>query len=410
MKKSIKIMALIFTVATLFSCSDSEFSSTSNRVQKDSGSGGGDDLDALGNSNVGLDGNLIHVPSDLDGSGDPDGVAKLDPVVIGKAGKGLDISMDPTKKSASGGSVVSVPVDFYFAVDVTGSMGPNIAGIKNNIEKFASELKEKKYNARLSLVPFRDKVESVMNPTNDINAFKNEVSSQNAAGGGDANEAALAAVHSAIEKIQETKSPDAFAAIIAITDNPAHMGGSTTDCNINPLRDKLNSLPESLQQKIKIYGSFANGGRNCSGFASAKDQFNQLLNQVLGTVPQEQRGSANLSYPFEKGAILDELVPLIEKTIPSKELICVASSAELSYEGSSVGSWKTSSLADSYKRFVSGAKVYWGDAIKDGDLESYSGKLLDLEITRCCVSQEDAAASKFEGCIDNNQKVKFEVK
>lgn len=413
MKFFLKSGLVVLGLSFVASCAESEFASSTKREKKSGGQNSGD-LTDIGSDTVGLDGNIVHIPSTADGKL-PDGVTigaggDGSASTVGKSGKGLDITLDPIKRSLSGGAVTSVPVDFYFAIDVTGSMQRNINTIKDNIEDFANELEKKKYRARLSLVPFRDRVESIMEPTSDINKFKSEVAGQFASGGGDANEAALGAVDAAIKKIKETKSPGAFAAVIAITDNPAHMGGSTTNCDINPLLDTINSLSEADQMKTKIYGSFANSGVNCSGFGSAKEQFSQILDRSLIASPISQRGSANLSYPFEKGTILDELVPLVEKTIPSKQLICLADSAELSVEGTSLSTWKTPSLEESYARFVKDVKVAWPDAIKDGELEKYVGKTLDVEIKRCCVSQEDAAAGNFGGCIDDIQKVNLDIK
>jgi hypothetical protein len=397
-------------------CAESTFVSNGGKRSKAENSADGKYGDLAGD-NVGMDGNIVYVPADVDtedgkaNDADAGADGKLDnPVAIGKAGKGLDISLDPIRKSIGAASSKMMPVDFYFVVDVTGSMQPNIDNIKNNIEKFANELSDKKYSSRLSLITFRDEVVSSMEPTSDIGNFKNKIGMQDAAGGGNANEAGLKGISEAINIIKSTKSAEAYAAIILITDNPAHMGGNnSTDCDVDPIVDKLNALDEDVQKKVKLYGSVANSGANCNGFSSARDQLREILADSLKYSPKEQRGSAGLSYPFEKGTLIDELIPYIERTIPKKDFVCLAESADLMNGSDLLSSWKSSSLEDSYKRFVTGSKENWADAIKDGELEKYAGSTLDLEIKRCCVGQADAAAGNFGGCSVQKQKVKFQV-
>ena len=342
--KNLKLISPSVCISVLLAvtaCSESEFTSGNGRSKAKQTSA---DLEGLLGENVGMDGNIIYVPADVDIEDgkpvdeDADGDGKLDkPVAIGKAGKGLDITLDPIRKTIGGGSSSMMPVDFYFAVDVTGSMQPNINSIKNNIQSFANELASKKYSARLSLITFKDTVESSMNPTSNIGDFINRIGSKNAAGGGDANEAGLAGISEAINKIKETKAPEAYAAIIMITDNPAHMGGNTRDCNISSLVNQFNNLPEDTQKKVKLYGSLGPAGSNCSGYANPKAQMQEILRKSLSMVPVEQRGSESLSYPFQKGTLLDELIPYIERTIPKKDFVCLADSAVLSSAGDSVG-------------------------------------------------------------------------
>lgn len=405
-KKMLAAFAVIAMLTTNFSCAENEFSSSGNKKEdtskKEESTSGAENL---GSDGVGIDGNLIDITAGDESKG------KLDqPAIIGKAGKGLNISLDPVRRIVSTGSTDQMPIDVYFVLDVTGSMQINITSIRNNIQKFASRMVDKKYDARFALVPFRDSVLPIVSPTSDAMDFAEKVGMQDADGGKDPNEAALAGLKKAIETIKDTKSPEAYAAVVVITDNPGHMGVSTTNCDISPIVDILNNLDEGLQEKVKIYASVESSSAvGCSGYSTPRDQFQEIVDRSLDRVPYLQRGKIDLTYPFEEAAIIEELIPAISKTIPNKELVCLPSEAKISSQGTEISNWKNGDLGESYKRYINSTKVFWTDVIKDGELEKYDGKTLDLLIKRCCVTQYKAAAGNFS-CTENEQKVSFEVK
>ena len=65
----------------------------------------------------------------------------------------------------------NVPVDFVFAVDITGSMQPIINSIKSNITFFTQTLVKRGIDYRLGLILFSDDIEKVYDPTSNVSDF-----------------------------------------------------------------------------------------------------------------------------------------------------------------------------------------------------------------------------------------------
>ena len=93
-----------------------------------------------------------------------------------------------------------VTVDIVFVLDVTGSMGKFIDGVKDGIKDFVSALEANQIDARVALVAFRDGPNSEPSEvlkfggdafTTDIDAFKKAVGELKADGGGDDPESSL---------------------------------------------------------------------------------------------------------------------------------------------------------------------------------------------------------------------------
>ncbi len=116
-------------------------------------------------------------------------------------------------------------VDFVFALDVTGSMGNIIDGVKNNIIEFADSLSARGVDYRLGLVTFLDEVENIYPFTNDATDFQNIIAQQYAHGGGDGPENSLQAL------LNASKFPfrkNAKHIIIWITDSNYHENDDVT--------------------------------------------------------------------------------------------------------------------------------------------------------------------------------------
>lgn len=116
-------------------------------------------------------------------------------------------------------------LDLIFVLDVTGSMGGTIEGVKNNIIEFADSLKKRGVDYRLGMVTFLDIIENAYDFTNDVNAFKQLVSLQNAHGGGDAPENSLDALYRAT---QYPFRSEANRVVIWITDITYHENNGVT--------------------------------------------------------------------------------------------------------------------------------------------------------------------------------------
>ena len=75
--------------------------------------------------------------------------------------------------------------DIVFVLDVTGSMGDEIDGVKNHIVEFADSLSYRGIDFRLGMVTFLDVIENVYPFTRDVLAFRALVGEQFAHGGDD---------------------------------------------------------------------------------------------------------------------------------------------------------------------------------------------------------------------------------
>ncbi len=116
-------------------------------------------------------------------------------------------------------------VDIVFALDVTGSMSDEIAGVKNHIVEFADSLSHRGIDFRLGMVTFLDIIENVFPFTRDVQAFQALVANQYAHGGDDRPENSLEAL---LEASRFPFRPEASRVVIWITDADYHESNSVT--------------------------------------------------------------------------------------------------------------------------------------------------------------------------------------
>jgi Mg-chelatase subunit ChlD len=129
---------------------------------------------------------------------------------------GLDVVSPTTPKA-----------DVFFVLDVTGSMGWAIDGVRNGIGGFARDMRNNKIDFRIGLLAFRDLTfdRDAMTLlsfdgkpfTNDVDAFRSQVGLLVANGGGDIPESSLEAVERAA---QQPFRKDATKVLLLITDAP----------------------------------------------------------------------------------------------------------------------------------------------------------------------------------------------
>jgi outer membrane protein OmpA-like peptidoglycan-associated protein/Mg-chelatase subunit ChlD len=117
----------------------------------------------------------------------------------------------------------NVPVDFVFAVDITGSMQPIINSIKSNISVFTQTLVKRGIDYRLGLILFTDDIEKVYDPTPNVSDFLKWINPVKARGGGDEKENALEALEAAAKIINWRE--EANRVCVVITDAPYHQKG-----------------------------------------------------------------------------------------------------------------------------------------------------------------------------------------
>ncbi|GAB5520870.1 MAG: hypothetical protein RhofKO_31210 [Rhodothermales bacterium] len=115
--------------------------------------------------------------------------------------------------------------DVVFVLDVTGSMGNEIAAVRNNIIEFADSLALRGIDYQLGMVTFRDAVAEVFDFTRDAEQFKTAVGNQRASGGGDRAENSLDGLDRAA---QFPFRPEAQRVVIWITDADYYEGTNDT--------------------------------------------------------------------------------------------------------------------------------------------------------------------------------------
>jgi len=326
-------------------------------------------------------------------------------------GANLDLAIEPGVREVKDGQQITNTLKLYFALDVTGSMQVNINGIKNNIAELVKKLSSKSLNVRIGLVAFRDNISYALPATKDISVFIAELSKMNASGGGNAWEASLLAISEATKLMNQDYQPGDSNAILVVSDNPGHFGNAR-DCRIDQLVSTLNSYSPQFQQSLRIYGSLAADGSSaashlpCPGLGYARQQFEAILENSITAVPKLKRGGM-IDYPLEANSMLDQLVRLIERTIPAQREICLSKSLDINHGGSLINSWTTPSLVDSYGQFVVGDAVIWKNALSAAQAAPLFGQTLTGDLKRCCISEDKAVLGDFAGCREIHRNLEF---
>lgn len=117
-------------------------------------------------------------------------------------------------------------IELMFVIDTTGSMGDEINYLKVEIDDVISEIQEKNPNTiiKLALLFYRDKgdeyVTRYFDFTQDIQKQKNNLSKQNANGGGDFEEAVYKALGEAVDK--QWSSSSETRVLVHVADAPSH--------------------------------------------------------------------------------------------------------------------------------------------------------------------------------------------
>ncbi len=145
------------------------------------------------------------------------------------------------KKDTTGGTNNA---DIVFVLDVTGSMGGEIEGVKDNILEFADSLTQNRINYRLGMVTFKDEIENIYNFTDNIDVFYSYVAQQYAHGGSDEPENSLEALMIAT---QFDFRPISTRTIIWITDATYHINNTICPYVVQDVIDAL------LMQGISVY-------------------------------------------------------------------------------------------------------------------------------------------------------------
>ena len=180
------------------------------------------------------------------------------------------------------------PLDIVFVLDVTQSLDPQIAGLRDGIGQFVKALKDKDLEPRIGLVAFRDIIYDKV-PfewlkfngqlfTTDTKAFSEEVGKLKAMGGGDDPESSLDAI---VEAAKYPFRPGALRVLLLITDEKPQTKGNSV-----PMKRALEVLAEKKIDQVHLvikkadlpdYQALQNGRKG--GFFD----FQQASKKVPGT-------------------------------------------------------------------------------------------------------------------------------
>ncbi|MBP8083081.1 MAG: VWA domain-containing protein [Spirochaetes bacterium] len=173
-----------------------------------------------------------------------------------KGSRDVNVKLDAKRISQK-----RIPLDLLFIMDTTGSMGEEIARLKQTIEIINTNLASMsaKPEIRFGMILYRDKgdeyVTKVIPLTGDLDAFQNELAKVEANGGGDTPEDLQSALDDAVNKIQWNK--DGIRLIYAITDAAPHLDYEQKFSYVDAVR-------AARKKGVKIF-SVGTGGLDLDG-------------------------------------------------------------------------------------------------------------------------------------------------
>jgi MFS family permease len=216
------------------------------------------------------------------------------------------------------------PLDIVFVLDVTQSLDPQIAGLRDGIGQFVKGLKDKELEARIGLVGFRDiiydevpferlKVKGELFTT-DTKAFATEVGKLKAMGGGDDPESSLDGI---VEATKYPFRPKALKVLLLITDEKPQTKGNSVTMAIaqKALRDKKIDQVHLIIKKAdmpnyKGLQDVAKGGFFDFEQASKKGKGNEGFASLLPLLSREIATTIGAPEPMAKPpALPDSALP-----------------------------------------------------------------------------------------------------
>lgn len=221
----------------------------------------------------------------------------------------------------------SIPVDFVFLVDVTGTMQAYINGVKNNIEAFVESLRNRGIEYRIGLVLFSDITEKVYQPTTDVREFNTWLSKVFAAGGFDEKENALEAIR---EATRTKFNPAANRVAVLISDAPYHQFGErgngrtylTTEMAIDAMKEANLRLFCIVPPELIEYKTMAEATRGAvynikEPFARILDTYSSQLTNLYAITYRSDakvvRDSINVSILDDtRKELVRQIIPIVE--------------------------------------------------------------------------------------------------
>lgn len=173
-----------------------------------------------------------------------------------KGSRDVNVKLDIKRVSQK-----NIPLDLLFIMDTTGSMGEEIARLKQTIEIINNNLAAMpaKPEIRFGMILYRDKgddyVTKIIPLTSDLDGFQNELAKVEANGGGDTPEDLQSALDDAVNKIGWNKN--GIRLVYAITDAAPHLDYEQKFTYVDAAR-------EARKKGIKIF-SVGTGGLDLDG-------------------------------------------------------------------------------------------------------------------------------------------------
>ncbi|MCS6923359.1 MAG: VWA domain-containing protein [Fimbriimonadales bacterium] len=148
------------------------------------------------------------------------------------------VNTAPLNFSGGGGS--SRKIDVAFVLDTTGSMGEEIAGVRDSVIEFATTLEGSGNDIRVAALTFGDEIRETYDFTSSYEDFRDFIAGLYAEGGGDGPELGLDAVIEASRSLSWRADTERI--IIVITDATAHQRGDGTSFSNVIAEEVVNAL------------------------------------------------------------------------------------------------------------------------------------------------------------------------
>jgi len=142
----------------------------------------------------------------------------------------------------------NTPVDFVFIIDKTATMQMSMNQIKDNIQDFTKKLEGANIDYRLGLILFSDIVETIDQPTSNVDQFQSWLSKVVCELGGDTKENALEALKAGVTKIKFRDYANKI--FLIITDAPYHQIYEEGDGTTNQTTESIITLMQQNQVRL----------------------------------------------------------------------------------------------------------------------------------------------------------------
>lgn len=297
------------------------------------------------------------------------------------------------------------PIDFYFVIDMTGSMQPVLDTIRNNILEFAAIVSQQSGSARFGAVGFRspgdERLPDIKPPTHyskaitltDVNNFKSQLMSWRVQGGSQL-EAGQAGIFTAVDLMQKEAASNpsrktVLKTIFYVTDQLGIMDWFLPHrTDTNDLASKINQAKSTLPN-LQFFYSAANvrsttGQNNDPRFAKTPQEQSAEILTHFG------RGKG-YPFPFTKDDFLNNLSKDILGPPVEASGVCYISRATLTNASNQVFgtiNFNSYSAAFSNAMVISEVRYTRLSTLGMTNYDTYRAN-----VTRCCVSKQNPSTA-----------------